>query len=492
MKWPIKRTKIAGQATIRPAVDTAPTAAPAPSPVDEHAAWIAEGETLAALIDRQEQARAAANPDTVHLLRRRAYDASQAEIEAGHRRRMDALREDDAARRHELASAARRRRLETAAIDGEIDYRIAERDEARDRRRQIMTARAAHDPAIAAADMTRDGQRYVRTYTRISLAGAALAAVGLGAAAMTAGLPLPLAVVAGLLGEVVLTLLITQIIGGRAALHARQRLARNGEGTVIAVTAPRWASQLPWWGVGLLLTASVAINVHGALTGVAGTQMLGALGALGAVIAALATGLAWGYSVETSATVGTLLSDHGIQAGLSELDEVAAGSRLRVLHTQTAPADTITVESTTAAPAPAPTREDVLAALAADPTILDAALSASVDDAIAQLAPAPAPVADEDEDGQDVDVEDESSSESDESDEGESLETGAVAIADRPDPLDTGTRRTAERARRNREAIASALADLAATGETPTAAAIARHTGLSDRTVRRHLRHLGQ
>lgn len=413
--------------TASPAPAKRPT--PAADTVADYKYWVAQASAL-------DDARAAqvtdpqSNPDTVSHLRRRAQQTSLAEIDGDYEARM-----------HELSVARRHRRIDTEAAESELDYRLSERDEAKARIGRIRAARASADPATAAAEMARLGQSYMRRYLAIAWVASALAAVGLGAYAYLSGWGLPVAITAGVGGELVLTFLVTQIIAGRAELHRRAGLARDCEGTPIAVAAPAWAQRLPWAGVAGLLLASIAINVHGLISG---TGILGALGALGAAVATLCTLLAWGYSVEASATTAALLSDAGIQAGEDALDGIAAGERLP--------------RPATTAAATGIDRDAVLAAIASDSTLLDSLLATSADRAVDQM-PAPAPRTDIE-----VDVD-----------------------PAQPDSLREGARLSAEAAESNRERVLRTRDALAAHGEDPTISAIARETGLDRRTVRRHL-----
>ena len=410
--------------------------------VADYKHWVASAAAL-------DDARAAqvtdpqSNPDTVTHLRSRARQTSLAEIDGDYEARM-----------HELSVARRHRRIDTEAAESELDYRLSERDEARARIGRIRAARASADPATAAAEMARLGQSYMRRYLAIAWVASALAAVGLGAYAYVSGWGTATSVAAGLGGELTLTFLVTQIISGRAELNRRAGLARDHEGTPIAVAAPAWAQRLPWAGVAGLLLASIAINVHGLISG---TGILGALGALGAAVATLCTLLAWGYSVEASATTATLLSDSRIQAGEDALDDIAAGGRI---------------------PRPGQggiDRDSVLDAIAADTTLLDEVLAEVTDRAVAQM---PAPRTPHEAD-LDVAVE---------IDRG-----GDVAVdtdSDRqaaPESLREGARIAAERGQDNRSRVIEARNALAASGAEPSVSAIARATGLDRRTVRRHL-----
>ena len=410
--------------------------------VADYKHWVAQASALdAARADQVTDPQS--NPDTVAHLRSRARQTSLAEIDGDYEARM-----------HELSVARRHRRIDTEAAESELDYRLSERDEATRRIGRIRAARASADPATAAAEMTRLGQSYMRRYLALAWVASALAAVGICASAYLSGWGIPASAAAGIGGELTLTFLVTQIISGRAELNRRAGLARDHEGTRLAVEAPQWAQWLPWGGVAGLLLASIAINTHGLFTG---TGILGALGALGAAVATLCTLLAWGYSVEASATTATLLSDSSIQAGEDALDEVAAGGRI-----------------------PRPDqggvdRDSVLEAIAADSTLLDEVLAEVTDRAVAQM-PAPRTPREHDLDdaveidrGGDVAVD---------------TDTDSQAA---PAPLREGAQRAAARGANNRSRVIEARNTIAASGAKPSVSAIARATGLDRRTVRRHL-----
>lgn len=429
--WPIKRKTPGKQPTSMPA----PRQQRPVDPVADYKQWVASADALA-------DARASqvtdplSNPDTVGHLRTRSRETSLAEIDAQH-----------AERAHALAVAARHRRVEVEAAEAQITYRLAERDRAADRIRRIEDARAAHDPATAAADLARITTTRVRRYLVISWLMSGLAAVGIGASVTLAGWPLPMAIAVGVAAEAGLSYLVASIISDQAEARRRIGLSHDAEGTRIDVDLPRWVRVIPWAGVAALLTASVAVNAVGV---VAGTGELGLLGVIGACVAALAVLLAWAYSAQTSAIVTSLLADAGIQAGADELASVAAGDRIPTY----APAG--------ASGAVSVDRDAVLAAIAANPDLIYAAIGAEVDTATA-AAPGPAVAAPD-------------------------SDRGGVAVMDRPAGLDTGAEAARTVGAANRALVRRARADImAATGTEPSVSELARRTGLNRRTVSRHL-----
>lgn len=431
--WPIKRRETPGSEAT--SLATLTRGRPV-DPVADYKQWVASADALA-------DARASqvtdplSNPDTVGHLRTRARELSLAEIDAQHDERS-----------HALAVAARHRRVEVEAAETEIAYRLDERDRAADRIRRIEDARAAHDPATAAADLTRITTSRVRRYLVISWLMSGLAAVGIGASVTLAGWPLPMAIAVGVAAEAGLSYLVASIISDQAEARRRVGLAKAADRTRIDVQLPRWVRVLPWAGVVGLLTVSVGVNTFGLIMG---TGELGLLGVIGACVAALAVLLAWAYSAQTSAIVTSLLADAGIQAGADELAAVAAGERIPTYTTQTAP-QAVTVD-----------REAVLDALASDPGLMDAILSEATDRAITQMpatAPTPTPTDDD---------------------------TGAVATIERPGLAD-GTAASAATAAANRQLVRSLRDEIIReTGTAPTKSELARRTGLDRRTVGRHL-----
>jgi len=406
-------------------------------PVADYKQWVASADALA-------DARASqvtdplSNPDTVGHLRGRARETSLAEIDAQH-----------AERTHVLAVAARHRRVDTEAAEAAITYRLDERDRAADRIRRIEDARAAHDPATAAADLTRITTSRVRRYLAISWVMSALAAVGIGASIYLADWPLWMAIAIGLAAEAGLSYLVGSIISDQSEARRRIGLAKSADGTRIDVDLPRWVRVLPWAGVGSLLAASIGVNVYG--FAVIGTGELGILGVIGAAVAALAVALAWAYSAQTAAIVTSLLADADIQAGADELAAVASGGRIPTYTSPSAPQAAVV------------DREAVLDALASDPGLMDAILSEATDRAITQLPARPSTPTPADDD------------------------EGAVATIDRPGLVD-GAAASAATAAANRERVRALRAELlAATGEEPSKSELARRTGLDRRTIGRHL-----
>ena len=368
--WPIKRRETPGNEAT--SLATLTRGRPV-DPVADYKQWVARADALA-------DARASqvtdplSNPDTVGHLRDRARALSVTEIDAQHDERA-----------HALAVAARRRRVEVEAAETEIAYRLDERDRAADRIRRIEDARAAHDPATAAADLTRITTTRVRRYLVISWLMSGLAAVGIGASVALAGWPLPMAIAVGVAAEAGLSYLVASIISDQAEARRRVGLARTADSTRIDVDLPRWVRVLPWAGVGGLLAASIGVNTFGLIVG---TGELGLLGVIGACVAALAVLLAWAYSAQTSAIVTSLLADAGIQAGADELAAVAAGERIPTYTTPAAPQASVV------------DREAILDALAADPDLMYAALNEATDRMVITELPAPstpAPAVDDDE-----------------------------------------------------------------------------------------------
>ena len=436
--WPIKRRETPGSEAT--SLATLTRGRPV-DPVADYKQWVARASALA-------DARASqvtdplSNPDTVGHLRDRARALSVTEIDAQHDERA-----------HALAVAARHRRVEVEAAETEIAYRLDERDRAADRIRRIEDARAAHDPATAAADLARITTTRVRRYLVISWLMSGLAAVGIGASVTLAGWPLPMAIAVGVAAEAGLSYLVASIISDQAEARRRVGLARTADRTRIDVDLPRWVRVLPWAGVVGLLTVSVGVNTFGLIMG---TGELGLLGVIGACVAALAVLLAWAYSAQTSAIVTSLLADAGIQAGADELAAVASGERIPTYTTPAAP-QAVTVD-----------REAVLEALASDPGLMDAVLSEATDRAITQMPPPSSTAI--------AGVEDEGA--------------GAVATMDRPSQagLAEGTAASAGTGAANRALVRSLREEIIReTGEEPSKSELARRTGLDRRTVGRHL-----
>ncbi|MFE6305197.1 hypothetical protein [Nocardiopsis sp. NPDC057823] len=194
-----------------------------------------------------------------------------------------------------LAQARRRRRSRAQRGERALSMAEARADRAAATLEAIDAYEEADNPAASSLALHEADPRIRRMLIAVSLAGSAASALGIGAWANTSW-ELPIAVLVGVLAEVLLTVPVILLLTFQGLVRTHNKGAAKDLGT----DAQRVLS-LMLGAIVVLLLVSVGLNAIGIAAG--DTGLLGVVGIAGAVIALGASAASWGTTTVIRAVI---------------------------------------------------------------------------------------------------------------------------------------------------------------------------------------------